>query len=125
AGSVVRPGVDRSRERTLRIDRLLTNKYLAIPIFLSIMGLIFWLTFSVIGSYLSDILGEGIDGLSELVRRSMESVAVNPTVISLVTDGVFSGVGSVLTFIPTIILLFFFLSMLEDSGYMSRVAFVM
>ncbi|MBN1775533.1 MAG: ferrous iron transport protein B [Clostridiales bacterium] len=125
AGSVVRPGVDRSRERTLRIDRLLTNKYLAIPIFLSIMGLIFWLTFGVIGSFLSDILGEGIDGLSELVRRAMESVAVNPTVISLVTDGVFSGVGSVLTFIPTIILLFFFLSMLEDSGYMSRVAFVM
>lgn len=125
AGSVVRPGVDRSRERTLRIDRLLTNKYLAIPIFLSIMGLIFWLTFGVIGSFLSDILGEGIDGMSELVRRAMESVAVNPTVISLVTDGVFSGVGSVLTFIPTIILLFFFLSMLEDSGYMSRVAFVM
>jgi ferrous iron transport protein B len=125
AGSVVRPGVDRSRERTLRIDRLLTNKYLAIPIFLSIMGLIFWLTFGVIGSFMSDILGEGIDGLSELVRRAMESVAVNPTVISLVTDGVFSGVGSVLTFIPTIILLFFFLSMLEDSGYMSRVAFVM
>ncbi len=125
AGAVVRPHVDRGRERTLRMDRILTHKYLAIPIFLSVMGLIFWLTFGVIGSFLSDVLGEGIDRVSGWVRAAMESATVNPTVISLVTDGVFSGVGSVLTFIPTIILLFFFLSMLEDSGYMSRVAFVM
>ena len=125
AGSVIRPEVDRTRERTLRMDRLLTHKYMAIPIFLSVMGLIFWLTFGVIGSFLSDLLGSGIDALSEAVRKAMENAEVNPTVISLVTDGVFSGVGSVLTFIPTIILLFFFLSILEDSGYMARVAFVM
>lgn len=125
AGTVVRPEVDRIRERTLRMDRLLTHKYLAIPIFLFVMGLVFWLTFGVIGRFLSDLLGSGIDMLSEAVRKSMESAEVNPTVISLVTHGVFSGVGSVLTFIPTIILLFFFLSMLEDSGYMARVAFVM
>ncbi len=125
AGTVVRPSIDRGRERTLRIDRLLTHKYLAIPIFLCIMGLIFWLTFGVIGSFLSDLLGEGIDRLAEIVRSAMESASVNPSVVSLVVDGVFSGVGSVLTFIPTIMILFLFLSLLEDSGYMARVAFVM
>lgn len=124
-GSVVRPKVDKGRERTLRIDKLLTHKYLAIPIFLSIMGFIFWITFGVIGSFLSDLLGSGIDALSGLTEEAMASASVNPTVVSLVVDGVFAGVGSVLTFIPTIMLLFFFLSLLEDSGYMARVAFVM
>jgi ferrous iron transport protein B len=125
AGTVIRPAIDRGRDRTLRMDRILTHKYLAIPIFLTIMGLIFYLTFGVIGSFLSGLFGEGIDGLSNIVRKAMEGASVNPTVVSLVTDGVFSGVGSVLTFIPTIIILFFFLSLLEDSGYMARVAFVM
>ncbi|NLW89825.1 MAG: ferrous iron transport protein B [Clostridiaceae bacterium] len=123
--SVIRPMVDRSRERTLKMDRILTHKYLAIPVFLGIMGLIFWLTFGVIGSFLSDLFGEGIDRIGETVRVLMQNASVNPAVVSLVVDGVFAGIGSVLTFIPTIILLFFFLSMLEDSGYMSRVAFVM
>lgn len=123
--SVIRPKVDRSRERTLKMDRILTHKYLAIPVFLGIMGLIFWLTFGVIGSFLSDLFGEGIDRIGETVRVLMQNASVNPAVVSLVVDGVFAGIGSVLTFIPTIILLFFFLSMLEDSGYMSRVAFVM
>ncbi|MBN1891377.1 MAG: ferrous iron transport protein B [Clostridiales bacterium] len=125
ADTVVRPEIDRGREKTLKIDRLLTHKYLAIPVFLTIMGLIFWLTFGVIGSFLSDLLGGAIDGLAGVVQAALEKSLVNPTVVSLVVDGVFAGVGSVLTFIPTIMILFFFLSMLEDSGYMARVAFVM
>ena len=111
--------------RSNKIDKILTNKYLAFPIFILIMGLIFYLTFGLIGYYLSEWLGVGIDELIALVRRGLESVDVNPVVTSLVCDGITGGVGSVLSFIPTIVVLFFFLSMLEDSGYMARVAFIM
>lgn len=123
--TVVKPEVNKQRERSLKYDRLLTDKYFAIPVFLLIMAAIFWVTFGLAGNFLSDILGTGIDRGGEWVREAFESLSVNPTVISLVVDGVFAGVGSVLSFIPTILLLFFFLSLLEDSGYMSRVAFVM
>lgn len=108
-----------------KIDRILTNKYLAFPIFIVIMALVFYLTFGLIGYYLSDWLGMGIDALIELTRTGLTNVSVNPVVISLVCDGVMGGVGSVLSFIPTIVVLFFFLSMLEDSGYMARIAFIM
>lgn len=111
--------------RSTKIDKILTNKYLAFPIFILIMGLIFYLTFGLIGYYLSEWLGMGIDVLIELIRKGMENINVNPTVTSLVCDGALGGVGSVLSFIPTIVVLFFFLSILEDSGYMARVAFIM
>lgn len=111
--------------RSNKIDKILTNKYLAFPIFILIMGLIFYLTFGLIGAYLSDWLGLGIDKLIELTRNGLENIDVNPVVTSLVCDGVMGGVGSVLSFIPTIVCLFFFLSMLEDSGYMARIAFIM
>lgn len=123
--TVIKPEVSRQHQRSINIDGLLTHKYLAIPIFLGIMALVFWLTFGVIGSYLSGILGDGVTLLSEAVRFGLISAGVNPVVISLVVDGVFAGVGSVLSFVPTIVVLFFFLSLLEDSGYMARVAFVM
>lgn len=109
----------------MKIDNLLTHKIWAIPIFLGVMLLIFWLTFGVIGSFLSDLLSMGIDGLSDLTARGLELWGVNPVVRSLVIDGIFAGVGSVLSFLPLIVVLFFFLSLLEDSGYMARVAFVM
>ena len=105
-------------------DRL-THKYLAIPIFLLIMLTIFWLTFSVVGAFLSDLLAAGITALSDALSVQLTAYGINPVVHSLIIDGVFSGVGSVLSFIPTIVVLFFFLSLLEDSGYMARVAFVM
>lgn len=108
-----------------KIDRILTNKYLAFPIFIIIMGLVFYLTFGLIGYYLSAWLGQGIDALIELVRTGMENVKMNPVLTSLVCDGALGGVGSVLSFIPTIVTLFFFLSLLEDSGYMARIAFIM
>ena len=111
--------------RSNKIDKILTNKYLAFPIFILIMGLIFYLTFGLIGYYLSEWLGMGIDALIDLTRKGLENVDVNPVVTSLVCDGVMGGVGSVLSFIPTIVVLFFFLSMLEDSGYMARIAFIM
>ena len=107
------------------MDNLLTNKYLAIPIFLVIMLLIFWLTFGVVGSFLSDLLSQGIDFVTNVTSDALTAYGINPVVHSLVIDGVFAGVGSVLSFIPTIVVLFFFLSILEDSGYMARVAFVM
>jgi len=123
--TVVKPEVSRQHQRSINIDNILTNKYLAIPIFLGIMALVFWLTFGVIGSFLSGLLGSGISLLSDVVLSALTSAGVNPVVISLVVDGVFAGVGSVLSFVPTIAALFFFLSLLEDSGYMARVAFVM
>jgi len=123
--TVVKPEVSRQHQRSINIDNILTNKFLAIPIFLGIMALVFWLTFGVIGSFMSSLLGSGISVLSDAVQSGLTSAAVNPVVISLVIDGVFAGVGSVLSFVPTIIVLFFFLSLLEDSGYMARVAFVM
>ncbi len=108
-----------------KIDKILTNKYLAFPIFIIIMGLVFYLTFGLIGYYLSNWLDMGITYLTSLIRQGMINLDINKVVISLVCDGVLGGVGSVLAFIPTIITLFLFLSLLEDSGYMARVAFIM
>ncbi len=116
-----------SREmlRSIKIDKVLTNKYLAIPTFIAIMGFIFWMTFSVLGKWLSDLLALGINSVTELVDNALTAYGLNPVVHSLVIDGVFAGVGSMLSFLPLIVVLFFFLAILEDSGYMSRVAFVM
>lgn len=116
-----------SREhiRSVKIDSVLTNKYLAIPMFLGIMLLIFWLTFNVLGAFFSDLLAAGIDKFTIACDRGLTAYGINPVVHSLLIDGVFAGVGSVLSFLPIIVVLFFFLSILEDSGYMARVAFVM
>ncbi len=123
--TVIKPKESRQHIRSVKIDNILTSKYLAIPIFIAIMGLVFWLTFGVIGSLLSDLLASGIDWFSGVVQEGLTAAGFNPVMISLVVDGILAGVGSVLSFIPTIVVLFFFLSMLEDSGYMARVAFVM
>lgn len=123
--AVVKPKESLQHARSVKIDRILTNKYLAIPIFLCIMFLIFALTFGTVGSWLSDLLGEGIDAVSTFVEQGMTRLEVNPVVRSLVVNGIITGVGSVLSFVPVIVILFFFLSILEDSGYMARVAFVM
>ena len=125
AGTVVRPHESKEHQRSVRIDRFLTHKFLAIPIFLGIMLLIFWLTFGLIGSFLSDLLSLGIDWVTGLADRGLTAYGINPVVHSLLIDGVFAGIGSVLSFLPIIVTLFFFLSLLEDSGYMARVAFVM
>ena len=125
AGTVVRPHESKEHQRSVRIDRLLTHKFLAIPIFLGIMLLIFWLTFGLVGSFLSDLLSLGIDWVTDLADRGLTAYGINPVVHSLIIDGVFAGIGSVLSFLPIIVTLFFFLSLLEDSGYMARVAFVM
>lgn len=125
SNTVIKPKINRQHLRSIKIDNILTHKYLSMPIFLAIMGLIFWLTFGVVGSFLSDFLGNAIDLVSEGVRNALTSGGFNPIMISLVTDGILAGVGSVLSFIPTIVVLFFFLSLLEDSGYMARVAFIM
>ena len=111
--------------RTEKIDSVLTNKFLAIPIFICIMGLIFWLTFGLIGATLSDWFSMGIDHVTGLVDYALTAAEISPALHSLIIDGVFAGVGSVLSFLPTIVILFFFLSLLEDTGYMARVAFVM
>lgn len=123
--SVVKPKESLQHSRSVKIDRVLTNKYLAIPIFLCMMFLIFVITFGTIGSWLSDLLGGGIDALSGLVEKGLTAYGINPVVKSLVVNGIITGVGSVLSFVPVIVILFFFLSILEDSGYMARVAFVM
>ena len=115
----------REHRRSVAIDNVLTHKVLAIPIFLGIMLLVFYLTFGVIGSALSDLLSLGIDSLTGWVDGALAAYGLNPVVHSLVIDGIFAGVGSVLSFLPIIVTLFFFLSILEDSGYMARVAFVM
>ena len=112
-------------QRSVNIDKLLTHKFLAIPIFILIMGLVFWLTFGVIGNYLSELFSMGIDMATDLADKALVAYGINPIIRSLIIDGIFAGVGSVLSFLPTIIVLFFFLSILEDSGYMARVAFVM
>jgi len=109
--------------RSVRIDKVLTNKYLAIPTFIAIMGFIFWMTFSVLGKWLSDLLA--LAGVTQLTDNALTAYGLNPVVHSLVIDGVFAGVGSMLSFLPIIVVLFFFLAILEDTGYMSRVAFVM
>lgn len=125
AKAVVKHGESREHLRSVKMDELLTHKYFAIPIFLLIMLTIFWLTFGVFGSFFSDQFSGIIDRVSALVSLGLIAYGINPVVHSLVIDGVFAGVGSVLSFLPTIVVLFFFLSILEDSGYMARVAFVM
>ena len=124
-GTVVRPGESREHKRSVAIDKILTGKYTALPCFIGIMGLVFWLTFGVIGAWLSDLLTLGIDAVTALMDAALTAYGINPVVHSLVIDGVFAGVGSVLSFLPIIVTLFFFLSILEDTGYMARVAFVM
>ena len=125
AAAVKKPHESRERERSRRIDKFLTGKYTAIPAFIGVMALVFFLTFNVIGAWLQQLLETGIDALTGVVDSALASWNVNPALHSLVIDGVFAGVGSVLSFLPIIVTLFFFLSLLEDTGYMARVAFVM
>lgn len=122
---VVKPKESKEHIRSVKIDKILTGKYTAIPSFAIIMALVFYMTFGVIGKFLSNVLEMGIDSLTGLTDRGLTVYGINPVVHSLVIDGIFKGVGSVLSFMPTIVTLFFFLSILEDSGYMARVAFVM
>ena len=122
--TVVKPKESKEHKRSQKIDSILTGKFTAIPSFLIIMGLIFWLTFNVIGLFLQNLLQEGIDMLTDLCNTALVGANVGEIVRSLVIDGIFGGVGSVLSFVPIIVTLFFFLSLLEDSGYMARVAFV-
>lgn len=122
---VVKGHTSKERERSVAIDRVLTHHYFGIPIFIAIMLLIFWLSFDVIGSFLSDALSLGIDTLIAWMSQGLQAYGINPVVYSMVIDGAMSGIGSVLTFLPIVVTLFFFLSILEDSGYMARVAFVM
>ena len=122
---VVKAKESKEHRRSIQIDKVLTNRFLAIPLFVAIMGLIFFLTFNVFGAWLSDLLAYAIDGLTILADNLLTTYNLNPVVHSLIIDGIFAGVGSVLSFLPLIVVLFFFLSILEDSGYMARVAFVM
>ena len=123
--TVVKPVESREHERSSRIDRVLTGRYTAIPAFIGIMAFVFWMTFQVIGAWLQGLLETGIDWLMQAADAAMEAWSVNEVLHSLVIDGIFNGVGSVVSFLPVIVTLFFFLSILEDSGYMARVAFVM
>ena len=123
--SVVKCHESKEHRRSIRIDKILTGKYTALPVFFGVMCLVFWLTFNVIGSALSDWMSLGIDRLTALVDSGLTAYGINPVIHSLIIDGVFAGVGSVLSFLPIIVTLFFFLSILEDTGYMARVAFVM
>ena len=123
--TVIKPRESKERLRSRKIDRFLTGKYTGIPAFIGIMGLVFWLTFNVIGAFLQGVLESGIEGLTGMADQAMTAANVNHVVHSLVIDGIFNGVGGVLSFLPIIVTLFFFLSMLEDSGYMARVAFIM
>mgnify|MGYP000723197116 CR=1 FL=1 len=123
--SVVKCQVSKEYERSVQIDSVLTNRYLALPVFAGIMVFIFWMTFGPFGSFLSDALSAGIDWVSREIEILLTNYGINPVVKSLVIDGIFTGVGSVLSFLPVILILFFFLSILEDTGYMARIAFVM
>ena len=123
--SVIKPKESREHLRSRKIDRFLTGKYTGIPAFVGIMAVVFWLTFNVIGAFLQGVLESGITALTNVVDHAMTAAHVNSVVHSLVIDGIFSGVGGVLSFLPIIVTLFFFLSLLEDSGYMARVAFIM
>lgn len=123
--TVVKPRESREHARSAKIDRVLTGKYTAIPCFIGIMGVVFWLTFNVIGAWLQNALETGVTWLSGAVDAWLSAAKVNEVLHSLVIDGIFNGVGSVLSFLPIIVVLFFFLSMMEDSGYIARVAFVM
>lgn len=122
---VHKPRETKEQQRSIKIDRVLTHKYFSLPIFLCIMGAVFFLTFNVVGKALSDLLSLGIDAFTAWIDGLLSTASVNPAIHSLIIDGIFTGVGSVLSFLPTIVTLFFFLSLLEDSGYMARVAFVM
>ena len=124
-GCVIRPRESREHLRSRKIDRVLTGKYSAIPVFIGIMGLVFFLTFFLVGPFFQGLLEQGIDALRNLVALGMERVNVNPLIQSLVLEGIFEGVGTVVSFLPIIVILFFFLSLLEDSGYIARVAFFM
>ncbi len=123
--TVIKPVENKAHARSVKIDRILTGKFTAIPSFVVIMALIFYMTFGVIGSFLSDLLSMGIDEVVAILDSALTAYGINPVVHSLVIDGICAGVGSVLSFLPIIVVLFFFLSILEDSGYMARVAFVM
>ena len=123
--SVIKPKESREHLRSRKIDRFLTGKYTGIPAFVGIMAVVFWLTFNVIGAFLQGLLESGITALTDVVDHAMTAAHINSVVHSLVIDGIFSGVGGVLSFLPIIVTLFFFLSLLEDSGYMARVAFIM
>lgn len=115
----------KEQRRSVKIDAILTHRIFAIPIFIAVMGLVFWLTFGVIGAFLSDLMNTGIEAFSSVVSGALSSAGINSVLKSLIMDGIIAGVGSVLGFLPIIVVLFFFLSMLEDSGYMARIAFVM
>ncbi|MBR5218890.1 MAG: ferrous iron transport protein B [Clostridia bacterium] len=123
--TVVKPTESREHKRSRRIDKVLTGKYTAIPVFIAIMALVFYLTFNVVGAFLQSLLETGIEKVTQLTDAALSQIGINEALHSLVIDGIFGGVGSVLSFIPIIVVLFFFLSMLEDSGYMARIAFVM
>lgn len=123
--TVKKPAKSRERIRSLKIDRVLTGKYTAIPMFVLIMGTVFWLTFNVIGLFLQNLMADGVDKLTAIVDGFLTKADINPAVHSMVIDGIFNGVGAVISFVPIIVTLFFFLSLLEDTGYMARVAFVM
>ncbi len=123
--TVVKPKESREHARSTRVDRVLTGKYTAIPMFVLIMAMVFWLTFNVIGAFFQDLMQRGVDWLTALVDAGLTAVNVSAPIHSLIIDGVFNGVGTVLSFVPIIVILFFFLSMLEDSGYLARVAFFM
>ncbi len=123
--SVTKAHESKEHLRSMRMDKILTGKYTAFPVFFGVMCLVFWLTFNVIGSVLSTFMQMGIDRITALVDMGLTAYGINPVVKSLVVDGIFTGVGSVLSFLPIVVTLFFFLSILEDTGYMARVAFVM
>ncbi len=123
--TVIRAQESKEHLRSVKIDSILTHKYFSLPIFVGVMFLVFYLTFNVFGAYLSDMLAAGIDGFTHVVDKALDAYGINPVVHSLVIDGVFAGLGSVLSFLPIIVVLFFFLSILEDTGYMARIAFVM
>ena len=122
---VVKAKESKEHRRSMQIDKVLTHRIFAIPLFIAIMGLVFFLTFNVVGAFLSNVMSYAIDGLTLLADRALTAYGINPVVHSLVIDGIFAGVGSVVSFLPLIVTLFFFLSILEDTGYMARVAFVM
>ena len=125
AACVKKPRESREHLRSQRMDRILTGKYTALPVFIGIMALVFYLTFAVVGAWLQDLLAAGIGRLTELADAGLSAAQVNPAIQSLIIDGIFEGVGSVLSFLPIIVTMFFFLSLLEDSGYIARVAFFM
>ncbi len=123
--TVVKPNESIEHKRSVAADKILTGKYTALPAFIGILGFVFWMTFGVIGSFLSDLMEIGIGAVTDLCDKALTAYGINSIIHSLVIDGIFAGVGSVLSFLPIIVVLFFFLSILEDSGYMARVAFVM